>query len=183
MGRFNIHSWWALVFSFWRELGKGGSCFMFFFLIQSLPPTINLSQKWWPTILEIKNTCIQWVGWNMHSRCFDFFSFKFWVEGMGGGFFFILSLFPTCSLYVTFKFQVKFPLGSQSPPLPTYIGGPKGEALHLSIESFILVGSLHSLNFFFNGPIKIAHWKKKVGLVRHPQLININHIMSHTKGQ
>jgi hypothetical protein len=36
---------------------------------------------------------------------------------------------------------------AQSPPLLTYIGGPKGEALHLSIESSIL-GSLHSFNFF-----------------------------------
>jgi len=50
----------------------------------------------------------------------------------------------------------------QPPPLPkrflnkkvllkvllTYIVGPKEEALHFSIESFIL-GSLHSFNFFF----------------------------------
>jgi hypothetical protein len=37
---------------------------------------------------------------------------------------------------------------AESPPLLTYIGGPKGEALHLSIESSIL-GSLHTFNFFF----------------------------------
>jgi hypothetical protein len=37
---------------------------------------------------------------------------------------------------------------SQSPSLLTYIGGPKGEALHLAIESSILV-SLLSFNIFF----------------------------------
>ncbi len=37
---------------------------------------------------------------------------------------------------------------AQSPPLLNSIGGPKGEALHLSMESSIL-GSLHSFNFFF----------------------------------
>jgi hypothetical protein len=43
----------------------------------------------------------------------------------------------------------------QSPPLLTYIGGPRGEALY-------------SFNFFFcDGPIKLAHRKKtKVGLLR-----------------
>jgi hypothetical protein len=37
---------------------------------------------------------------------------------------------------------------AQSPPLLTYLGGPKGEAVHLSIKSSIL-GSLHGFNFFF----------------------------------
>jgi hypothetical protein len=37
---------------------------------------------------------------------------------------------------------------AQSPPLLSYIAGPKGEALHHSIESSILE-SLHSFNFFF----------------------------------
>ncbi len=49
-----------------------------------------------------------------------------------------------------------------------YIGGPKRDALHLSIESSIL-GSLHSFSF----SLLIA--KKKVSLVRHPQLINMKH--------
>jgi hypothetical protein len=51
---------------------------------------------------------------------------------------------------------------AQSPPLLTYIAGPKGETLHLSIESSIL-GSLHSFNFFFfgDGPIKLAHCNKR----------------------
>jgi hypothetical protein len=53
----------------------------------------------------------------------------------------------------------------------------KGEAFHLSIESFIL-GSLHRFNFFWDGPIKLDHDQKKkrikkVGLVSHPQLINM----------
>ena len=39
---------------------------------------------------------------------------------------------------------------AQSPPLLTYIGGPKEEALHLSIESSIFV-SLHSFNFLGQG--------------------------------
>jgi hypothetical protein len=52
---------------------------------------------------------------------------------------------------------------AQSPPLLTYIGGPKGESLHLSIESSIL-STMHSFNLFFC---------QKVELVRHPQLINM----------
>ncbi len=39
---------------------------------------------------------------------------------------------------------------AQSPPLLTYIGEPKGEALHLSTESSIFV-SFHSFNFFCRG--------------------------------
>jgi hypothetical protein len=59
--------------------------------------------------------------------------------------------------HVPFKFSPRlFPIAphfnptclAQSPPLHTYIGEPKGEALHLSIESSIL-GYLHSFNFFF----------------------------------
>jgi hypothetical protein len=84
-----------------------------------------------------------------------FFSIKFWVEGVGGGFFFILPMFPLCYLQVPselplgFEYVLKipnvFPKGVpnntslypicfvQSPPILTYIGGPKGDALHLSI--------------------------------------------------
>jgi hypothetical protein len=63
---------------------------------------------------------------------------------------------------------------AQSPPHLTYIGGPKGEALHLSIESSIL-RSLHIQLFFAMGQSNwlIAKKKKKVELVIHPQLINM----------
>jgi len=69
-------------------------------------------------------------------------------------------MFPSSSQWVPIRFPMfsprVFPVAphfnpmgfAQSPPLLTYIGGPKGEALHLSIESSIL-GSLHSFNFFF----------------------------------
>ncbi len=80
-------------------------------------------------------------------------------------------VFPMCSPRV-------FPIAplfnpicyAQSPLL--YRGEPKGEALHLSIESSIL-GSLHSFNCFAMGqsnwPVaKKKRKEKKVGLVRHP---------------
>jgi len=80
--------------------------------------------------------------------------------------------FSLCSQHVPFKFSMdshqipnmfpRFPMCSrrafptaprfnltcfaQSPPLLTYIGGRKGGALHLFIESSTL-GSLHSFNF------------------------------------
>jgi hypothetical protein len=101
-----------------------------------------------------------------HSKCLGFFSFKF--LGAGEDFFFL------CSQHVPFKFPMGsrqvptmftrfsmcssrvFPVApccnpicfAQSPPLLTYIGGPKEETLHLSIKSSIL-WSLHSFNFFF----------------------------------
>jgi len=64
----------------------------------------------------------------------------------------------------------------KSSPLLTYIGGPKGEGLHLSRGSSVL-GSLHSFNFFAlmgqsNWLIATKKERKRVGLVRHPQLIN-----------
>jgi len=52
---------------------------------------------------------------------------------------------------------------AQSFPLLTYIGAPKGEALHLSIEFFILE-SLHSFNFFSWWANQIS--RKKVELVK-----------------
>ncbi len=69
--------------------------------------------------------------------------------------------FPMCSPRV-FPIAPRFnPIClAQSPPLLTYIAGPKGESLHLSIESSIS-GSLHNFNFFCIGPIKFAHCKKK----------------------
>jgi len=64
---------------------------------------------------------------------------------------------------------------AQSPPLLTYIAGPMGEALHLSLESSIWGTSIVSTFFVMSQ----SNWliakekNKKVGLVRHPQLINI----------
>ncbi len=105
---------------------------------------------------------------SMHSTCLDFiFLLSFEKGGEGRGFF----SFFLCSQHVPFK----FPMGShqvpnmfqmcssrvfliaprfnpiyfaQSPPLLTYVGGPKGEAVHLSMESSIL-GSLHGFQLFF----------------------------------
>jgi len=103
--------------------------------------------------------------------------------GLWGGFFsfFLCSLqvpngFPICSPRV-FSIAPRFNLicFAQSPSLLTYIGGPKGEALDLCIESSIL-GSLHSFNFFWTWTNQIDSLppkKKKVGLMRHPQLINM----------
>jgi hypothetical protein len=98
------------------------------------------------------------------------------LEGIWGDFFFISfvpNMFPSGSQWVLIKFPTcftrVFPIAprfnplcfAQSPPLLTYISGPKGMAPHLSIESSIL-GSLHGFNFFFHdGPIKLAHSKKK----------------------
>jgi hypothetical protein len=86
-----------------------------------------------------------------------------WAGVVVGGFF----SFFLCSQHVPFK----FPMASH-----LYWWAKGGEALQLSIESSILV-SLHSFNFFCDGPIKLAHYKKrkkkkKVELARHPQLIN-----------
>jgi hypothetical protein len=100
--------------------------FFFFFLLFpslfNLCPYHYLSQKWWSTVLETKNTCSQWVGWSMPSRCLDFFPFKFCL-GWGWWWKDFFSFF-FCSLYVPFKFSVgshqvpnmcpKFPMCSQS---------------------------------------------------------------------
>ncbi len=47
---------------------------------------------------------------SMHSKCLDFFSFKFWIgRGGGGGIFFIFPLLPTCSLQVPNMFLKAVP--------------------------------------------------------------------------
>jgi hypothetical protein len=122
----------------------------------------------------------------MHSRCLDFFllSFGCWV---GGDFF----SFFLCSQHVPLKFPMcfsrVFPIAphfnpicfGQSPTLLIYISGQKGEVFHLSIEPSILGEPSWFQHFFCNGAIKITQCKIpiKVGLVCHPQLININHII------
>jgi hypothetical protein len=69
--------------------------------------------------------------------------------------------FPMCSPKV---FPTTPPLNplcfAQSAPLHTYIGGPKGEALHLSIGSSIL-GSLYSFNGFLQWAYEIGSLQKK----------------------
>ncbi len=82
---------------------------------------------------------------SMHSKCIDFFSFKFFFGGGGGGerlfflFSFVPNMFPSSS---QMGFPRVFPIAphfnpicfAQSPPLLTNIGGPNGDALHLSIK-------------------------------------------------
>jgi hypothetical protein len=134
--------------------------------------------------LEIEISCTQWEGLACTQSALIFFLLSF----LGGGIFFIFTLFPKCSLQVPSEFPSisnmfprRFPIAPhfnpicfvQSPPLLTYIGAPKGEALHLSIESSIL-GNLHSFNFFFvTGQLNWLIVEKKVGLVRHLQPINM----------
>jgi hypothetical protein len=75
---------------------------------------------------------------------------------------FIFPLFLTCSLQVSDV----FPIGpgfnpisfAQSPPLFTYIAGPKGEALHLSIEPSIWGINIVS-TFICDGPVKLVQKK------------------------
>ncbi len=71
----------------------------------------------------------------------DFFHFSF-----------VPNIFPSSSQWVPNAFPIAprfHPICfAQSPPLLTYIGGPKGKALYLFTESFIL-GNLHNFNFFF----------------------------------
>jgi hypothetical protein len=121
---------------------------------------------------------------SMHSKCLDFFPFKFWVVGRGGGGggrIFCFPLFPTCFLQVPNGFSIcslcvsprLFPIApcfnpicfAQSPPLLTYIGGPKGEALHLSIESSIM-GSLHS-------SISYLPWANQIGSLPHKKKLDL----------
>jgi hypothetical protein len=61
---------------------------------------------------------------------------------------------------------------AQSSPLLTYIGGPKGEALHLYIE-FSILGSLHKLQPFV--AIKLAHADKQSWTCEALQLIYMKH--------
>jgi hypothetical protein len=116
------------------------------------------------------------------------------------GFFLIFPLFTTCSFYVPSMFLSssqwvsyqfpnmfpKFPMCSpkvlpiapcfnliccaHNPPLLTKGGGTP------SFNRIFNFGGASTVSSFFcNGAIKITHFKKKVGLMKHPQLININH--------
>jgi hypothetical protein len=107
---------------------------------------------------------------SIHSMCLDFFLLSF--RGGGGRFFFFFSFFH-CSQHVL-QVPNGFPSGSQyvpwvpnvflkgipiapcfnpicfvqSPPLLTYIAGPKWEALHLSIKCSIF-GILNRCKLFY----------------------------------
>ncbi len=59
---------------------------------------------------------------------------------------------------------------AQIPPLLTYIAGTKEEALHLSIESFIL-RNFHSFNFFLQWANQIDSLQKKSCTCEAPQLM------------
>ncbi len=127
---------------------------------------------------------------------FFLLGFGFWGEGGDGFFSFFL-----CSQHVPFKFPLgshkvlnmfpRFPMCSprvfpiappfnpicfaHSPPLLTYIGGGQNVRQFILPLNLLYLGSFHNFNFFCNVPIKLAHCKKrkKVGLVRHPQLIKM----------
>ncbi len=98
--------------------------------------------------LEIEISCSQWEGSACTQSALIFFLLSFGGRGRGERIFFIFPLSPTCSIQVSIRFPMcslkVFPIAprfnpicfAQSPPLLTYIGGPKREALHLSIESF-----------------------------------------------
>ncbi len=122
---------------------------------------------------------------SMHSKCLDCFSFKFWV-GEGEDFFhfpFVPNMFPMCSPKV-------FPIAphfirvcfAQSPPLLTYLGGPKGEALHLS-QNLLFWGAFIVSTFFLQWANQIGslQQQKKVALMRQPQLINMKHVIKYPR--
>jgi hypothetical protein len=120
----------------------------------------NGDEQFW----NIEISCSQWEG----SACTQsalIFSFKF---GGARGFL----KFSFVPKHVPFKFPMGsprlFPIAphfnpmgfAQSPPLLNYIGGPKEEALHLSIESSIL-GCLHSFKCFLQWANQSGSLEKK----------------------
>jgi hypothetical protein len=124
---------------------------------------------------------ISWSQWEGSTCIQNALIFFYYISEKGGaGEFFSFFL---CSQLVLFKFPMCSTKGlsiaprfnpiyfAQSPPLLTYLGGPKGEALHLSIK-YCILGSLYSFNFYFfcNGPIKLVHSKnkKKLDLFGNP---------------
>jgi hypothetical protein len=76
----------------------------------------------------------------------------------------VLNMFPRFQMCSPRVFPIPPHLNpicfAQSPPLLTYIGGPKGEALHLP-RVIIWGASFLVSTFFCDGPIKLAHCQKK----------------------
>jgi hypothetical protein len=107
--------------------------------------------------MVIEISCSQWEGSACTQRALLLFSLKLWGED-----FFFFPLFPMGSHRVPnmcprfpMCFPRVFPVSprfnllcfAQSPPLLTYIGGPKGRAPHLSIIESSILGSLRGFNF------------------------------------
>ncbi len=125
-----------------------------------------------------------------HLKYLDFFSFKFCVGVEGGRIFFIFLLFPTCSSQVpngfisNSQYVLRFPMCSQQHLVLIPYVQPK-----IFPFSPIQVGqrerhSIFSQNLLFWGASIVStffcmcqsHWliaTKKIGLVRHSQLINM----------
>jgi hypothetical protein len=109
----------------------------------------------------------------------------------------LIFIYLSCSRHVPFKFPTRssqvlnmfprFPMCStrvfpiaprfnpicfaQSPPLLTYIAGPKGEALH---RMFYVLGASIDRTLFLQWANQIdSLQKRKFGLMRHPQLITM----------
>jgi hypothetical protein len=109
--------------------------------------------------LETKNTCSQWVGSNMHSRCLDFFFLlSFGWGGWGEDFFhfsFVPNMFPSSSQWVPNmlpKFPMLFPKGvPNSTSLQTHMYCPKPSPAHL--YRWAKGGGTASFNriFYFGG--------------------------------
>ncbi len=119
-----------------------------------------------------------------HSKCLDGGRTSF-------HFFFVPNMFPSSSQWVPIRLPI-CSLGSQCISLGcsqshmfcpksslshTYIAGPKGSVALHSLQNLLLWGaSIVSTFFNCHGPMKLAQCKKqKVGLVRHPKLINMKH--------
>ncbi len=127
---------------------------------------------------------------SMHSKCLDFFSFKFWVVGGWGDLFhlsFVPNMFPSSSQWISIRFP-RCSLGSQCVPqwcsqqqlplishvLPKVLPfspiwvGQRGRH-SIFPENLLFWGASIVSTFFCDEPIKLAHCKKKkVGLVKHP---------------
>jgi len=105
---------------FFLSGGLGGVGFFVFHPCSISPPAITLGQKWWPTVLETKNTCNQW-GRLKHALKVPWFYFilSFGLWGSAGRNFSIFPLFPTCSFQVPIRFPI-CSLSSQCVPQGCY---------------------------------------------------------------
>jgi hypothetical protein len=121
------------------------------------------------------NFAPQWEGSACTQSALIFFLLSFGGWRIFFIFFIVPNMFPSSSQWAPNLFP-RLPMCSQrvfsiarhfnpicfaqSLPLLTYLGGPKGEPLHLSIESSIL-RSLHSFDFFLQLVNQIGSFHKK----------------------